>query len=152
LSELLTKQQILAGKKGTEEVEIASLDCKVVIRPLTDGQWALVQHTATDGLQMIVRENGREQEMDAGRSSVNNHRAEILCCKMGLVEPWSDAELDSLPAGSVTAIANAVKLLSGVSDDEVGQSILDEAIQSFRDESGGADDSVPAPDGPASDQ
>ena len=149
---MLTKQQILEGIGGTEEVFIEQIGDTVTIRPLTDGQWARVQAVATDGLKMIMRKQGSEQEVDAGRSAVNNHKAELLTCKLGLVEPWNDTELDSRKAGTVSAISNAIKELSGVSDDEDQQAILDAAVESFRDELGGAGDSIPAPDGPATDE
>lgn len=150
--ELLTKQQILEGKNAEEDVEIEQLGGSVTIRPLTDGQWARVQAVATEGLRLTMRNRGTEQETDAGRSAVNNHKAELLTCKMGLVETWNDTELDSLKAGTVSAIADAIKKLSGISDDETEQSILDEATEFFRDGAGRTDDSILAPDGPASDE
>ena len=149
---MLTKQQILEGIGGTEEVFIEQIGDTVTIQPLTDGQWARVQAVATEGLRLTMRNRGEEQETDAGRSAVNNHKAELLTCKMGLVETWNDTELDSLKAGTVSAIANAIKKLSGISDDETEQSILDAAAESFRDEPGRTDNSVPSPDGPASDE
>jgi hypothetical protein len=152
MSELRTKQQILEGTKATESVYIDQIDSEVEIKPLTDGRWARVQEVATQGLRMVVRKGGRETELDAGRSAVNNHNAQLLTCRMGLVEDWTDAELDRLPAGSVKAISNAIKRLSGIADDEDEQEVLNEAVKSFRDLEGGPDDSLPPLDGPPSDE
>ena len=149
---MLTKQQILEGVQETKEVFIEQIGDTVMIQPLNDGQWARVQAVATEGVSVVLRKNATEQVLDSGRGVVNNHKAELLTCKMGLVETWNDTELDSLKAGTVSAISNEIKELSGVSDDETEQGILDAAVESFRDELGGAGDSIPAPDGPATDE
>lgn len=148
MSELLTKQQILEGTRGVTTVCIESLKGEVEIHAITDGEYAQVQRVATQGLRMTIRKRGDEQEFDAGDAAKNERASNILTCKLGLVENWSDTELDRLPAGATAEIANAIQEFSGVSKDPEKEQEFLRLAQSFRDDERGAADSDTPPDGP----
>ena len=130
--ERLTKQQILEGRKGTTEVEISRLGSTMEIRPLTDGQWAVVGQAQMKGVTMIVRR--RETEMDAERVAANAHKSNLLVCHMGMTEEWTDKELDELPAGTVEQISEAIQEYSGVSMEKDKDKEIALAAQGFCDE------------------
>jgi hypothetical protein len=149
MSELLTKKQILEGRQATSVVHIDRLGGSVEIRALTDGDWAEVRKVMTQGVTMTIRRG--ETLLDGGQSAVNEHCADLMVCRLGLVESWTEAEMAKWPAGTASDISVAIQNLSGVSMDENKDNEIARAAQSFCDEPGGADDSVPAPDGPAAD-
>lgn len=131
--ERLTKQQILEGRKGTSEVEMPCLGSTVEIRPLTDGQWAVVEQAMSKGVTMIVRK--RETQMDAEKVQTNEHSANLLVCHMGLTEEWTDQELELLPAGSVGQISEVIQEYSGVSMKKDKDKEIALAARGFCDES-----------------
>jgi len=140
---MLKKSDILAGTGAQQEVEIPSLGDTVLIRPLSSGEWARVQEALAKGITIDMTEARRGGKVDLGAVLHNDYKSDILICKMGLVEDYTEDELSRLPVRVVSEISQAIQDITGVSK---GKKREDE-MSSFRDERGGATDSVPTNDG-----
>lgn len=140
---MLKKSDILAGTNAQQEVEISSLGDTVLVRPLSSGEWARVQEALAKGINIDMTEARRGGKVDLGVVLHNDYKSDILICKMGLVEDYTEEELSRLPVIVVNEISQAIQNITGVSK---GKKREDE-MSSFRDERGGATDSVSADDG-----
>lgn len=148
MDELLTKARLLEGVERREQVYIPALNGRMEIRPLTSAQWAEARVIAGAGIPLATDRRGElEVKVTAGDVHKADHESDLYIARMGLVEGWTDEELDRLPAGAVEQISRLVQELSGVG--KVSADRRQAEMSTFRDEQSG---NVPAPAaGPSAD-
>lgn len=160
MSEIVSKERLLAGAKP-EPFAVSALDGgEVLLRPLSAPEAAEVQSAQVAGLSgaqpgaepaqvgkaaprgVGARSRARpEVSISFAETVAGNYRAELLATQYGLVEPaLSEEEIAALrPVAIVTEIGREVMRRSGI-----GQSAQ---IQQFRRVDGGAGDTHAPPDG-----
>jgi len=142
MDELLTKARLLEGVERTEQVEIPRLNGKVEIRPLTEAQWTEVRAIMVKDTTVTMSRRG--SQIDAAIAQRNDSASDLLICRYGLVEEWTDKEFNRLPAGTLAEVSEKIQELSGVSKKPKNAEALKAAMAGFREE--GIDDSLPSPE------
>ncbi|MFA5543255.1 MAG: hypothetical protein WDA47_05740 [Bacilli bacterium] len=134
----ITKSDILSGISQSSWVYIPALDGELEIKPLTDHQLSKVESvkgkginlsanpSSLDELKKLRAEGATADEIKAKADNMMSmdinvvdtlqaaFEADTLACKYGLVELWSDNDLEKLPVGAISQIAQEIYKLSGV--------------------------------------
>lgn len=117
----LTKAQIIAGARFRKTINIEGLG-EIVIRPLTDAEWAEIEMATIEPLRAQIRDD--ETSVEQVVHKVNLHdlavaqlKAARLIVRAGLSvdEEWTLEEVQALPAGIVHTLAREVNKLTGAS-------------------------------------
>ena len=141
---MLTKEKILSGKDYREKVYIKSLDGEVMIRPLTQVEYARVEGLLAEGTKVSVRGRGKDLdasdanvEVNVGEITLKEHEAQRLVVSLCLVDEtvWTAEEVGQItPANAVKEIADEVYRISGVRPS--GKRL----VEDFRKDKAGASD------------
>ena len=140
------KSAIIKGTAHTDTLWVPELDREVTVRPLSDAEAGEAKAAALAGQKVRGPVGGRPTDYEADVKTSTEGQAEARRIKVayGLSvngDKWTPKEIGRyLPAGAVRRIAAKVDELSG------GDELAEEARQ-FRDDTAGAGDGDPAPDG-----
>lgn len=133
----LTKNDILKSVKDSKEVEIESLDGKVLIRPLSDGEYSEIQDKIFGGVKATKsinpekiakikdKDDPKQQtkmlkdlgiDIDIAKMQKLEKESTYLACKYGLSvdEEWTVEDVGQLPPGVPKEIAEAIYKYTGV--------------------------------------
>ena len=160
----LTKAEILLGTQARKNVFIDALDGEVEIRPLTDGELHQIQLKFVRAVSMKLDLTSEELQGDVGEKALElakklnmdidvaefaqaDYESILMAAAFGLSvdEEWSTDEIEGLPPGASTQIADEVYELSGARPEQEAM------LRHFRGDSARSRDSASTSDGsPAS--
>jgi hypothetical protein len=156
----LTKAQVMAGKDLTKEIEVKAWGGTVIIRPLTEKQYAQVESIKVTGTHLkggaVYDEDGNvdkeksaagmQAEIDLEKTTYAEFEANATAVFYGMAfasgEKLDTVEeaMDLTPPGVIKEIARAIYEISGVTSKEAA-----ETLKKFRDKPGRTANSDPAP-------
>ena len=134
----ITKADILGGTAETKWVFIPALKGEVEIKPLTDYQLSRVESLKGKGIIISASpdefdelkalkskgvtkeemkgkiESKMKMDIDIVEITRAAFEADELACEYGMVEQWSKAELNKLPSGAISQIAQQIYDISGI--------------------------------------
>lgn len=160
----LSKTDILEGRDSEHVVYFEELGGEIVLRPLTDGQWARISAIKGDIGKIVTKPSyGKDRlgsisgvadmllEVDLKRATENEAEADAQAVAYSLSDPqgekWTVEDIRKMkPAGVVKKIAAKVYYISGVSKEAA------EWAKSFRGDGRGVADSISAHDGQPADE
>lgn len=130
----LTKEQLLAGKEYTEQMEIPDLGGTVTIRPLTAREWNKISNSLLKGMEVpagggLDKNRLRQVKINVESVMENTFEAKTMVVSKGMVSPeLTPDEVGSLKPGIIEQINKRIRQISGI-DEEVS-----EQLDSFRAE------------------
>lgn len=133
---VLTKADIIGGKKNIKTVEFEELEGKLKLRPISDDEYHRVleiitgEGVGTFNLNPVIEGGDINQEatmktvkldLDLAKIEQNSFKANCLAVSLSLThdenkEKFTPEEVGDFPAGSVQIIAAKVYEISGVDD------------------------------------
>lgn len=133
---VLTRNDILNGKKNIQTIKIKELGGELKLRPLTDGELQRVLRTMSLGnfgsidakpvlkngeLDKEATMNNLKINIDVEESEKNKYEAACLAIRISLdhdeyEDKFTEEDIKQFPAGSVDSISSKVFEISGVND------------------------------------
>ena len=111
----LTKAELLAGKNAVIDVPLPSREgVAVKIRPLTAEEVNRVNVRKLKGIKQEIGDRNRIS-VDMATTNENEFAGKVLMVTLAMVgEPWTDADVRSLPMADFVAIVNGIETASGI--------------------------------------